>query len=162
MTLEEKVVKLEKELAEVKAELAKKNESKSLFIPKVGDKYVYISHDGNIAYTKNNGCNVDINIIGFNNAFPNTENTMKHLEWYRDNVLKVQNKLMQLHELLCPDYIPDWNNKYEDKYFIYLSHEFKEWRYSTESTANIINVYFNEEAAIKACEILNREKFMIK
>lgn len=89
------------------------------------------------------------------------DKTQEHLEWYRDNVLRVQNKLMQLHELLCPDYFPDWSTD-ECKWFVCYDHKNKYFIYTLCCVCNYFVVYFTEEAAEKACEILNREKFMME
>ena len=96
-----------------------------------------------------------------NNVFRVMKDTDKHLEWYRNNVLRVQNKLMQLHELLCPDYFPDWEDD-ERKCYIYYCRKKNEWRCDNIQYMKEFIVYFNAKTAEKACEILNREKFMME
>ena len=160
MTYEERILKLENEIAELKAEITKKNESESIYVPKKWENYIAVLGNGEISkYT-----NADIGdqyYMDMNNYFTPTKETEKHLEWYRDNVIKVQNKLMQLHELLCPDYFPDWKNN-ECKFYICLNYYYNEWQYAHNIACNDIHVFFDEESAKKACEILNREKFMIE
>ena len=99
--------------------------------------------------------------IDFNNAYHSNNTTREHLKWYANNVLRVQNKLMQLHELLCPDYFPDWEND-ELKCYIYYHYKKNEWYCDNIQCMKEFIVYFNEKAAKKACEILNREKFMME
>lgn len=102
----------------------------------------------------------DLGLINMNAAFkPDTE-TQRHLRWYRDNVLRVQNKLMQLHELLCPDYFPDWEDD-ECKCYIYYHYKKNEWCCDNIQYMKEFIVYFNAKTAKKACEILNKEKFMM-
>ena len=110
MTTEEKIAELEtsckamtEKIERLKAELVEKNET--VWLPKSGDGYSCIQGDGNILIGLYRSISsYDLGLINMNAAFkPDTE-TQRHLRWYRDNVLRVQNKLMQLHELLCPDY----------------------------------------------------------
>ena len=159
MTLEEKISQLETELAKVKAELVGKKQS--VWLPEDGQEFYYLTDTGfprtaTFKKTLNDDC-----LMINNNVFKCDKPTFNHLAWYNDNVLKVQNKLMQLHELLCPDYFPDWNNDHEDKYSIYFDNNRKIWRHSINVIANPLTVVFTYEAAERACEILNAEKFMI-
>ena len=169
MTPEERIAELEAnckamtaEIEKLKAELAEKNET--VWIPESGEEYSYVSADGRVEtvmYVEKN--EFDIRIIHDMNAvFKPTKECEKHLEWYRDNVLRIQNKLMQLHELLCPDYFPDWNNTDETKYYLYYNTKDNEWLYTTLCFVSPSVVYFTAEAAKKACEILDREKFMME
>lgn len=102
----------------------------------------------------------DISLQKNNNVFKYDNPTFKHLAWYNDNVLKIQNKLMQLHELLCPDYFPDWNDSGRRKFNVYYDTKDKSWNFNYVHFVNLSVVYFTEEAAKRACEILNAEKFM--
>lgn len=125
MTTEEKIAELEtnckamtEEIEKLKAELAEKDKNETVWLPKSGDDYSYIQGNGNISISLYSSISFyDLGLINMNAAFkPDTE-TQKHLRWYRDNVLRVQNKLMQLHELLCPDYFPDWKGTNKHKFF---------------------------------------------
>lgn len=159
MTLEEKISQLETELAKVKAELAEKKQS--VWLPEDGQEFYYLTDTGFprgtiFKNTLNDDC-LRIN----NNVFKCDKSTFDHLAWYNDNVLKVQNKLMQLHELMCPDYFPDWNNHCESKFIIYYDTSSKKWFWDAYHSMNMQVVMFTKEAAERACEILNAEKFMI-
>lgn len=70
---------------------------------------------------------------------------------------------MQLHELLCPDYFPDWNDD-SNKYYVYYiyNHGCDCFAYTYCNTTSTFQVYFTKKAAEKACKILNQEKFMAK
>ena len=165
-SLEQRIAELEfrnkeltDELTALKAELVEKKQS--VWLPRDSQEFYYLTATGFpqktiFKNTLNDGC-----LITNNNVFKCDKPTFNHLAWYNDNVLKVQNKLMQLHELLCPDYFPDWNNDHEDKYSIYLDNNRKIWRHSINVIANPLTVVFTYEAAERVCEILNLEKFMM-
>ena len=159
MTLEEKISQLETELAKVKAELAERKQS--VWLPEDGQSFSYLDSSGspqkNIFTDTMND-----NLLQKNyNVFKYDPSTCNHLVWYHDNVIKVQNRLMQLCELLCPDYFPDWNNHYESKFVIYYDTLTKAWLWCAYRKTNMQVVIFTEEAAERACEILNAEKFMM-
>ena len=168
MTPEERIAELEAnckamtaEIEKLKAELAEKN--KTVWIPKKGENYLCICNNGRIVSQIYNPSSIfDIEIIDMNAKFKPIAGCEKHLEWYRDNVLRVQNKLMQLHELLCPDYFPDWENNNESKFYLCYNYGTDIWYYDYQYRESNYVVYFTEEAAEKACEILNREKFMME
>ena len=159
MTLEEKISQLETELAKVKAELAEKKQS--VWLPEDGQSFSYLDSLGSPQKNIFTNTMSDNLLQKNNNVFKYNPSTCNHLVWYNDNVIKVQNKLMQLHELLCPDYFPDWKNDHEDKYSIFFDNNQRIWRHSLCVVANPLTVVFTYETAEKVCEILNAEKFMI-
>lgn len=167
MTTEERIAELENnckamaaEIEKLKAKLAEKNET--VWTPQKGEKYLCIYDNGRIVSQIYNPSSIfDIEIIDMNAKFKPVAGCKKHLEWYRDNVLRVQNKLMQLHELLCPDCFPDWDTG-KETWTIYYDNTYKCFSYTLQCSCNFFVVCFTREAAEKACEILNREKFMMK
>lgn len=167
-TTEEKITILEANceamaagLEKLKAELAEKNEI--VWIPQYDDSYMYIDSSGDVIDTFSRGDNaLDNHRIDFNNAYHSSNATRDHLKWYSNNVLRVQNKLMQLHELLCPDYFPDWGDDDKLKFYLYYNYKHNVWEYNSWWLYCDYVVYFTVEAAEKACEILNREKFMME
>lgn len=159
MTLEEKISQLETELAKVKAELAEKKQS--VWLPGYSQEFYYLTDTGFPRTTIfKNTLNDDCLRIN-NNVFKCDKSTFNHLAWYNDNILKVQNKLMQLHELLCSDYFPDWDDSGRRKFDVYYDAKDKFWNFSYVHFMNLSVVYFTESAAKRACEILNAEKFMM-
>lgn len=170
MTTEEKISKLEAdckamaaEIEKLKAELAEKNET--VWTPQKGEKYLCVCNNGRIVSQIYNPSSIfDIEIIDMNAKFKPVAGCKKHLEWYRDNVLRIQNKLMQLHELLCSDYFPDWNDIDSKKWYVYYiyNHDYDCFTYTFCNSVSSFQVYFTKEAAEKACKILNQEKFMMK
>lgn len=158
---EAKIKEMMAEVEKLKTELAEKNCEK-VWKPEYYDTYVYLNSMGN-AMTSSfvEGNQTDIQRIALNNVYHLNNETKEHLEWYSDNVLRVQNKLMQLHELLCPDYFPDWvSNK--DKWIIYYDNTNKCFSCTLRYDCNFFVVCFTREAAEKACEILNKEKLMME
>lgn len=67
-------------------------------------------------------------------------------------------KLERLHDIYCPNYVPDWDND-RRKYYVFYSHSSE--CYSTGSVGNVefkTNVFFpTQEIAQKVCDILNAE-----
>lgn len=167
MTTEEKIAELETsckamtaEIKKLKAELAETQGT--IWTPKIGEEYLYLATDGIVSTETNYKTAYDTGVLNMNSVFRVMKDTDKHLEWYRDNVLRVQNKLMQLHELLCPDYFPDWEDKGECKWHVYYDNKNKCFVYTDLYMHNHFVVYFTAEAAKKACEILNKEILMMK
>lgn len=168
MTTEEKITELETnckamttEIEKLKAELTKKDKNETVWIPEIHNTYMCIDSFGYVYSTILEDMSSEKQRIDFNNVYQSNNKTQTHLKWYRDNVLKIQNKLMQLHELLCPDYFPDWDTD-ERKWLVYYDNEKKCFICTPCYMHNYFVVYFTEEAAAKACEILNREKFMME
>lgn len=159
MTLEEKISQLETELAKVKEELAERRQS--VWLPEYNQEFCYLNETGFPQADTFKKTMNDSLLRTNNNVFKCDKSTFNHLAWYNDNVIKVQNRLMQLHELLCPDYFPDWSNHCESKFVIYYDTSSKKWFWDAYHSMNMQVVMFTEEVAAKACEILNAEKFMM-
>lgn len=159
MTLEEKIAQLETELAKVKAELAKSKQS--VWLPEKNQEYCFITGTGYLERRTYGGILYDSSLYKNNNVFKYDDNTIKHMDWYNKNVFRVQNKLMQLHELLCPDFFPDWDDIHDSAFTMYYFKRGAIWGCENCNPNRIPSVYFTKEAAEKACEILNAEKFMM-
>lgn len=169
MTTEEKIAELETnckamttEIEKLKAELTKKDKNETVWIPEIHNTYMCIDSLGDVYSTISEGMSSEKQRIDFNNVYHSNNTTQEHLKWYINNVLRVQNKLMQLHELLCPDYFPDWENINKYKFYLYYNYDANTWDYDSWYIYCDYVVYFTKEAAEKACEILNREKFMME
>lgn len=98
--------------------------------------------------------NVDNGYYGSNNYFHTRERTQKVAD--KINFLL---KLERLHDVYCPDYVPDWNDWRDEKWEI--DYENSQGRYrtlGTPSTESKTAVYFpTKEIAQKVCDILNAE-----
>lgn len=158
MTLKEKISALEKELEELKAQVEKEEDK-----IKVGEDFCYVLPNGQISTPTFGNTLYDNELIEAYNIFKKDEFTEKHLEWYANNVIKVHNRLMQLHEQLCPNYFPDWGNINTGKCIVYFNTISNKWDTDFYFNTNYFNIYFpSMEVAQTACEILNKEKFMFK
>lgn len=71
-------------------------------------------------------------------------------------------RLERLHDIYCPDYKPDWDDKYTKRYFIFENNLGTQsiWAYGINTvTRNPHEIYFpTEEIAQKVCDILNKER----
>jgi len=68
-------------------------------------------------------------------------------------------KLERLHDIYCPEYVPDWNNESTWKHSVYFNSKSKQYCYNgTLCGDRICEVYFpTGEIAQKVCDILNEE-----
>ncbi len=122
--------------------------------PRYQESYIYITSSGLPDIDTNDLYCEDKNRIAFHNVFP--ESSTDSCRYYAKNVLTVQNMLWQLHELLCPDYFPDWSDS-KSKFCVFFRQDKQKWSWGFTVNDDNNGVYFTHEAAIKACEILNRD-----
>lgn len=63
----------------------------------------------------------------------------------------------QIHDILCPDYKPNWEDNNEDKHFVYFAVNNDKWLYDYNyCICKTSTTYFDtEEHAEQACKILN-------
>jgi hypothetical protein len=65
------------------------------------------------------------------------------------------NRLLALRDELCGDEDMDWG-AYDEKYYVYLSHEDSKWDWTYDKDCQRIQPYFcSREEAQKACDMLN-------
>ena len=114
--LQQKIVDMEKQLAELKKELEKKD--KGIWIPLTGDRYYYIDDEGYITETGHIGCGRDENLLSNGNYFKRVEEAEKMA-----NYLKYTNLLRKYVEEHSEPI--DWGN-YGYKYYLYYIHSSKE------------------------------------
>ena len=98
------------------AEAQKKQEE-----PKLGEKYFYISQFGRAipeAFTQHP---TDIARKNLGNFFPTEERAEQVAK-----KMRLLLRLEQLHDMICPDYVPDWENE-KDKFCLCYHHEGKQW-----------------------------------
>lgn len=139
----EKLEALEKE-----AEMQKKQEEW-----KFGEKYFYVSQSGRVIQEMFTEHRTDIARKNFGNFF----RTRERAEQVKEKI-RLLLRLEQLHDMLCPDYVPDWEDS-EAKFYVYFSHIQNNWSVSC-STAwwyPCMVVFDTEKNAQKAAEILNKE-----
>ena len=69
-------------------------------------------------------------------------------------------KLERLHDIYCPDYVPNWEDDEESKWYVYYDVRDKEYIvYNSTVIRKCIDVYFDSaKTAYKVCDILNKER----
>lgn len=141
------------EALQKEAEKQKKQEEPKPWKPKYGEDYFYIGIDFTIDSWENVDDDTDKRNFRIGNCFP----TSKRSEQVAEK-MRLLLRLEQLHDMLCPDYVPDWE-KEKDKFCLCYHHEGKQW--SVESWLFFESqgfVWFDTfENAEKAAEILNKE-----
>lgn len=135
------------------AEMQKKQEEPKPWKPAYEQDYFTLSCDFKVCKYTNYEERFDEGVISAGNCFPAKERAEQVAE-----KIRLLLRLEQLHDMLCPDYVPDWE-KEKDKFCLCYHHEGKQW--SVESWLFFESqgfVWFDTfENAEKAAEILNKE-----
>ncbi len=135
------------------AEMQKKQEEPKPWKPAYEQDYFTLSCDFKVCKYTNYEERFDEGVISAGNCFPAKERAEQVAE-----KIRLLLRLEQLHDMLCPDYVPDWE-KEKDKFCLCYLHEGKQW--SVESWLFFESqgfVWFDTfENAQKAAEILNKE-----
>ena len=141
------------EALEKEAEMQKKQEEWKPWKPKDGEDYFYICID----FTIDSWENVDDDTDKRNFRIGNCFRTKERAEQVAKK-MRLLLRLEQLHDMLCPDYVPDYKGD-ETKYHLYFSHVQGKYEVScSTSWENPCMVVFDtEKNAQKAAEILNKE-----
>ena len=144
------------EALEKEAEMQKKQEEPKPWKPKDGEDYFYIGIDFTIDSWENVDDDTDKRNFRIGNCFPTEERAEQVAR-----KMRLLLRLEQLHDMLCPDYVPDWEGD-RLKFQIYFSHSQGEYgkSCSTGIESPCMAVFDTEENAEKAAEILNKEKEM--
>lgn len=152
--IEKKIEELKSEfsgkLEELKkeAEMQKKQEEW-----KFGEKYFYISQSGRVICEMFTEHRTDIARKNFGNFF----RTRERAEQVADK-MRLLLRLEQLHDMLCPDYVPDYEDDDEVKYHVYFNHFQGKYNisYSTSRENPCVVAFDTKENVEKAAEILNK------
>lgn len=135
------------------AEMQKKQEEPKPWKPEIGEGYFYIGNTLGIGEYFNGGDYIDDKPITAGNCFRTKERAEQVAKKMR---LLLQ--LEQLHDMLCPDYEPDWNNTSKQKICLGRDHADDCWFVDIFDITEYPTAYFDtEENAQKAAEILNKE-----
>lgn len=135
------------------AEAQKKQEEPKPWKPKYGEDYFYIGIDFTIDSWENVDDDTDKRNFRIGNCFPTSERSEQVAE-----KMRLLLRLEQLHDMLCPDYVPDWNNDGELKFCLAHHCDDDYWFVDYFNVTQYPTVYFDtEENAQKAAEILNKE-----
>lgn len=141
------------EALEKEAEMQKKQEEPKPWKPQAREEYFFVDN----YFLSHIFCNMNDDVDSYNfeigNCFPTEERAEQVAE-----KMRLLLRLEQLHDMLCPDYVPDWKDD-RLKFQVYFSH--LQGKYDTSCSTGIENpcmvVFDTNENAEKAAEILNKE-----
>lgn len=140
-------------LEELRKEAEKQEEPKS-WKPAYGQDYFTLSCDFKVCTYTNYEERFDEGVISAGNCFPAKERAEQVAE-----KMRLLLRLEQLHDMLCPDYEPDWGSG-EAMYCLYYDHSSSRWAVDGwyDCNCRVNGAYFDtKENADKAAEILNKE-----
>ena len=145
----EKLEELKKE-----AEMQKKQEEPKPWKPEIGESYFFIRSDFGVMDKVKGTTSFETDRISNGNCFPTKERTEQVAK-----KMRLLLRLEQLHVMLCPDYVPDYEDEDEVKYHVYFNHLQGEYNIScSTSRENPCVVAFDtKENVEKAAKILNKE-----
>lgn len=156
-----KIEILEKEIAELKRDVEELEEPKFERKCNLGDFFYFISVSP-CNSLKNMLCvnkTRDTHSVSDDCFFDN--NNYFHTQERAEEVakkIKVLLKLGRLHDIYCPDYVPNWGDVFEIKYHVYFDHKRDSWECDSKTISQANDVYYqSEEIAQKVCNILNKE-----
>lgn len=144
-----KLEELEKE-----AEMQKEQEELKPWKPEAGEEYFFVDND----FLSHSFCNMNDEVDSYNFEIGNCFHTEERAEQVADK-MRLLLRLEQLHDMLCPDYEPDWSNEDEHKFYLFYDRKTGNWKYTYWSAFDFrVGEYFDtEKNAEKAAEILNKE-----
>ena len=129
------------------------NDIEKKWKPKYGEAYFAIENAVDVVRYIYIGDDIDESCILSGDYFPTRERAEQVAKKIR---LLLQ--LEQLHDQLCPDYEPDWNNTSKQKICLGRDHADDCWFVDIFDITEYPTAYFDtEENAQKAAEILNKE-----
>lgn len=145
----EKLEALEKE-----AEMQKKQEEPKPWKPERGEEYFAVEDVADVVPYTYCEDSIDEYNIQLGNCFRTKERAEQVAE-----KMRLLLRLEQLHDMLCPDYVPDYEDDDEVKYHVYFNHLQGKYNIScSTSRENPCMVAFDTKENIeKAAEILNKE-----
>lgn len=142
------------EVLEKEAEMQKKQEEPKPWKPEVGEEYFTIANGVDAVQYIYYGDGIDEVNIPSGNCFK----TKKRAEQVAKK-MRLLLRLEQLHDMLCPDYVPDYEDDDEVKSHVYFDHSLDRYdiSYSTRRENPCMLAFDTKKNALKAAEILNKE-----
>ena len=142
------------EALEKEAKMQKKQEEPKPWKPAYGQNYFALSGNFTACKCTNYGERFEEYPISIGNCFPTEARAEQVAE-----KMRLLLRLEQLHDMLCPDYVPDYEDDDEVKYHVYFNHLQGKYNIScSTSRENPCMVAFDTKENIeKAAEILNKE-----
>ena len=135
------------------AEAQKEQEELKPWKPGAGEEYFFVDND----FCAHSFCNYDDEVDNYNFEIGNCFRTGERADQVVEK-MRLLLRLEQLHDMLCPAYVPDWEDS-EAKFYVYFSHIQNNWRVgcSTAWEYPCMAIFDVEKNAQKAAEILNKE-----
>ena len=148
------VDELKQRAINLKAKLEKSEEPKA-WKPERCELYLYIDSIGEIRKTCWDNYNVDQFHYNLGNCFPTEERAEQVAERF-----KMLLKLERYHDMFCPDFVPDWDDAYQEKYYVYYDTYKNQWGWGyLLGYHHLEGTYFDSrETAQKVCDLLNQEE----
>lgn len=156
---------IEKKIEELKSEFLTKLETlqkevkmqqgeQKLWKPEIGESYFFIRSDFGVTDKVKGTTSFETDRISNGNCFK----TKKRAEQVAKKI-RLLLRFEQLHDMLCPDYVPDFGSG-EATYCLYYDYSSSRWAVEGwyDCNCRVNGPYFDtEENAEKAAEILNKE-----
>lgn len=141
------------EALEKEAEMQKKQEERKPWKPEIGESYFFIRSDFGVMDKVKGTTSFETDRISNGNCFPTKERTEQVAK-----KMRLLLRLEQLHDMLCPDYVPDWEDD-RLKFQVYFDHEQGNLNITASSYCDTLSLvaFETRENAEKAAEILNKE-----
>lgn len=142
-TTEKKVKELQENIAKIKEEdkIQREKWYTSIEVNSEGEFCLWENSDG-LTTKRYDNWNYFLSAVNASN-FLITLNELKELQHY--------------HDIYCPEYMPDWNNK-EEKWYIIFDESIKKYCYDYTFNLHRTAIYFDsEETAKRVCDELNKE-----
>ena len=134
-------------------EMQREQEEPKPWNPEIGESYFFIRNDFEVTDKVKGTTSFEADRISNGNCFP----TRERAEEVAEN-MRLLLRLEQLHDQLCPDYVPDWKNSGQ-KFLVYFNHAESHWNIGVYNAFELrCATYFDSyENAKKAAEILTKE-----
>ena len=144
------IEKLEKQIEELKAEVERLKNEDAL---KRTEHYYFLNVDGDgDFYIDEDNDGITTDYYDNWNYYLSEESSERFLSAVEE--LKV---LQHYHEMYCPNYIPNWNDEDEVKWYVFFNKALGRYQYSYDTYNFRLNeIYFDSEETVrKVCDKLN-------
>ena len=146
------IEKLEKQIEELKAEVETLKNKETL---ERTDHYYFLNIDDEDGSFYIDDCYYDDDNYYDSRNYFLSENSAEYFLSAIDELKKLQH----LHEIYCPDYVPNWNNEDEKKFGIVFNKLEHKYQYTSVAGCYKLNdIYFDSrETASKVCDRMNKD-----
>ena len=141
------------EALEKEAEMQKKQEEWKPWKPQAREEYFFVDN----YFLSHSFCNMNDDVDSYNFEIGNYFPTEERAEQVAKK-MRMLLRLEQLHDMLCPDYVPDWKDD-RLKFYVYFDHEQGNLNITASSFCDTLSLvaFETRENAKKAAKILNEE-----